>query len=264
MLRVFLLLLIFSTSVVRADDNFLDFGDKEFAKLKTEESKWFVKSGLEYIAYRSMMPDYKGEHETFKEGQIHDVVGYGLGIGREFYFTNGFSSSFSIGLTYAKTLSREAGQAHPDIDLEVATTRKGHYITSIEAQGSLNYLFDFTVVDVQPFIEGSVGVGQAELEFQYQREPVDGTADDAEDYDVTSEENFTYTKVSLGLNLISYKGLTSYFKVTSALMIILDREIKGDSNVSGTNTVIDLDSKDNNLNETVTMTMASVGLGYMF
>lgn len=246
-----------------ADDNFLSFGNKNYAEEKTEKGKWFLKTGMEYLRYQSTFPEYSGKHEEFEENEQEDIWGYGLYFGREIYFGAGISSSITIGAAYHKTLNKEVAKAAEDIDFDVANTRRGHQVLSYEATMSINYLFDNKIVDVQPFIEGGIGLGNARIEKYYQRKPVESTAA-AEEYDVVTEEKFTYTKLSIGVNFISFEGISSYFKVSTILTNISERETTGDSNLFGTTAQVTYDSNETGLNETLSMTMASIGLGYMF
>lgn len=262
-LLLFISLFLISFSSVWSAEKFLNFGDKKFAKEKTEKGKWFIKNGLEYIKYRSTFPAFKGKHEDFKKNEEEDIFGYGLSFGREVYFGAGISSSISIGGFYSKTLNKELGQAAENIDLEIANIRRGHQILNYEGLLSLNYLFDNKVVDIQPFIEGAIGVGSAKVEKEYRRRPVENAAA-AENYNVVTEENYAYTKISLGLNVILFNGLTSFFKVSSTLMNINERKTVGNSNIFGTTSVVDHSNKEKKLDESVTMTMASIGMGYMF
>jgi hypothetical protein len=262
--KLFILLLALSTLNLSAKEaGFLNFGNKDFAKEKSDKSKWIIKSGVEHIAFQANLPEFEGIHQKFEKGDVEDIVGYGITFGREFYFGAGFSSSITLGLTYAKTLSRFSGKATPDIDEELAYTRKGHHVSSGEIQGSINYIFDYKIVDIQPFLEGSFGVGSASLDYRYHREPI-GTADKSEDYNVRSHENYTFTKASLGVNLIAYNGLISYLKLTTAMVVVSDREINGTTNIAGSNTIVDVSSDEKNLGEKSSVTMASLGIGYMY
>ena len=45
----------------------MNFGDKEFSEKKSEESKWFFKTGAEYIRYQSTFPAFDGLQEKFEE-----------------------------------------------------------------------------------------------------------------------------------------------------------------------------------------------------
>lgn len=250
------------TSIAYSEEGFLDFGNQNFAREKTFESKWVFKLGADYLAYQTKLPEYKGMHDSIREGEIEDVVGVGLGFGRDFYLGAGLSTTLGFSLTYAKTLQQEIGGAD-GLDVDVASTRKSHLISMGEVQGSINYMFDNKTVDIQPFIEASFGVGRTELEYEYKRAPIGG-ATEAEFYNVSSEEFYNFAKASIGMNIISFNGLVTYIKVTTAKLFINERNIKGDSNVAGTLAVESLDSENKKLSEEVSITQASLGLGYMF
>lgn len=253
------------TVSVQAEDGFLEFGSQNFTQEKAKTSKWSFKTGAEYIGYKTNLPEFRGVHDSIRGGEIADVLGLGISFGRDFYLGAGFNASIGIGGTYAKTLARELSNAASDLDVEIANTRKSHLILTGELQGSLGYTFDNKVIDIQPFIEGSIGLGRAELDYQYNREDIesDGTSD--ETYKVNSEEVFTLTKLSLGVNFISFKGLVTYVKVTTAMLTINERKVDGRSNIAGTADIVDLDTpKQKKLDEVSFVTMASLGLGYLF
>ena len=264
MKNLFIIIFLCSySSAILADMDFLNFGNKNFAKDKTEQGKWFFKTGMEYLRYRSTFPEFSGQHEGISKNEEEDVWGYGIYFGRELYFGAGISSSITLGAAYHKTLNKELAKAAEDIDYDVANTRKGHQVLTYEATITLNYLFDNKVVDVQPFIEGGLGVGNARIEKYYQRKPVPDAAS-AEEYDVVTEEVFTYTKIGIGMNIISFEGFASYFKVSTILTSISERNTKGDSVAYGTTTPVSYDTKKKDLNESASMTTASIGIGYMF
>lgn len=263
MTKLSLIIFLFLTSsIAYSEEGFLNFGNQNFANEKVFESKWVFKLGLDYSAYRTKLPEYKGMHDSIKEGEIEDVVGLGVGFGRDFYLGAGFSTTLGFGLTYAKTLQQEIGGAD-GLDVDVASTRKSHLITMGEVQGSINYMFDNKTVDIQPFIEASFGVGRTELDYEYKRAPIEN-AEGAEFYNVSSEEFYNVAKASIGMNIISFNGLVTYIKVTAAKLFIHERNIKGNSNVAGTLDVKNLNSNDDKLKEEVSITQASLGLGYMF
>lgn len=241
----------------------MDFLNFDNIKIDYEKSHWFFKTGLEYIKYESTFPEFEGQHETIEENEQQDIFGYGLYFGREFYFGKGVSSSLTLGGFVSKTISKDIGKAARDIDFDMATVRRAHQIGQAEATLSLNYLIDNEVLDVQPFIEGGLGVGSATIEKQYQREPVEG-ASFAEDYDVKTEEQYTFSKISVGANVIASNGVSSYFKVSMMTTLISERETTGDSNAYGTTTVVNQDKSEENLTDTSNMLMASIGLGYLF
>jgi len=245
------------------EDNFLSFGNKNFAKEKSKKSKWSFKTGAEYIGYKGSLPRFVGVHDTIRNGDLQDVLGIGFSFGREFYLGRGFALGLGLGLTYAKTLSRDISNAASDLDIEIANTRRSHLFTTGEIQGSISYLFDNKFVDIQPFVEGAMGIGFAELDYEYNREPEDGANSD-ENYRARSDEAFALTKFSLGLNLISYKGLVTYIKVTTAMLLINNRDIDGSVKPAGVTGRTDLSSSSGDIEETSFLTMASLGLGYLF
>lgn len=261
-----ILFLSMTKMTIANDDDFLMFGDKNFAKEKSEKSKWAFKSGMEYIQYKSSLPEYDGKFETVKKGENHDVFGFGLGIGREFYLGKGISSTFLISGVYQKSLDKTIGKAAEDIDYDLSNIRDANYLYTYEASLSLNYLIDNSVIDVQPFVDFGMGVGYAEVEKEYtkKKEAIADSDNTTEDYDVRTKEDFLFSRIGLGMNFIHFKGLISYVKVSSLIRKITERRTKGSSNLSGTTAVVTYDSKETSIDEIDSLITAQIGMGYMF
>lgn len=245
-------------------DNFLNFGDAEFSKESSEKSVWIFKSGLEYLKYESSLPEYSGVHEGIEKGDKRDLWGLGISFGRDFYLTSGLSSTFSLDVSYFKSLDKENAKAAEDIDLDIANVRDGHFVYTAGGSLALNYLIDYKLVDVQPFIEFGAGLGKAEVEKDYTKKSLTQTATDVENYSAKTVENFTYSSMSLGVNFISYKGITSYIKGTAKQIVILNRESTGKLQALGSTTFTSLDNEEKDLSESKTMLSASLGLGIAF
>lgn len=265
MTKLSLIILVFlSVCTAFGDEGFMNFGNTEFSKTKTLESKWVFKLGTESMRYQLTLPEFEGEDDSFQEKSFEDIIGMGLGFGRDFYLGAGFSFNLGLGLTYINTLNQDKGGAE-DLEIEVSSTRKKLLYTSGEVTAAISYIFDNKYVDIQPFIEGSAGIGRTEINYKYQRLPIGGDIN-SELYNVDSLEEFSLAKVGIGLNLIGYRGLISYLKVTTAKVFFNKRTISGESNLYGTNDVISYDTsgKESEVDDEATVTMASLGIGYMF
>ena len=263
--KLFLILFLcgYTLNSFGIEDNFLSFGNDKFSKEKAKKSKWSFKVGAEYIGYKASFPAFSGINDSLRGDELQDVLGIGFSFGREFYLGHGFAFGLGLGITYAKTLSRNISNAAADLDVKIANTRRSDLITTGEIQGSISYLFDNKLVDIQPFLEGAIGFGAAKLDYEYNREDLENNGMD-ESYRANSDEVFTITKLSLGLNLISYKGLVSYIKVTTAMLLYSDQDIEGRFKPAGTTTITDLTPADDAEEKTSFVTMASIGLGYLF
>lgn len=247
-----------------AADNFLEFGDVNFGRDFKEKSKWIFKLGSETIHYVSKFPEYKGEHVTVESEEADNVNGYGLSLGRDFYLGGGVSTSFQISGLYSKTLDKVTGKAAKDINIDFSEVRTAHQMTAYEASFALNYLFDYKVVDIQPFIEFGAGAGEVLNQKEYHRRGFPSETEGSEEYNVSVKEKFALTRLSIGINFISYKGLMSYIKVSSVPIFITKRETDGRTNLKGTAVYQDVSSKDSSLNEKQNLTMISIGIGSYF
>jgi hypothetical protein len=248
------------------DIDLLETGNKNFKAEKSEESKWLFKIGMEYMKYPTALPNYTGENESVKFGEQKDISGLGLGFSREFYITSGFSTNLSLGTFYFKTLDKKIGQASKEYDIEIASVRDGYYVYGYDASISVNYTFENKVVDIQPFIEFGVGAGHGEIEKKYKRDNITNNASSTigeEKYDVVSDENFTFTKASLGINFVGYKGLMSFIKVSSMMMNKTDRKTKGTTSIEGGGDIA-VETNETELSETEVVTTAQLGIGYFF
>lgn len=260
----FSIFMMFLPAHLLAADNFMEFGDVNFGRDFKEKSKWLVKAGSENYQYPTVLPKFKGEHESFSENELEEINGYGLSIGRDFYIGGGLSALITVGGYYAKTLDKVIGKAARDIDFDYSETRSSHFLQAYEASIALNYLFDYRVVDVQPFIEFGAGTGLNRVEKEYSTLGLEGETDSTEFYDVSVEEQFQFARLSLGINFISYKGLMSYFRFTSTTFIKSERDIEGSSNLRGSAVIVNYDDKEKDLSETETAAMVSIGIGRYF
>ena len=262
-MKVFLLTLFILPSVFAADE-FLEFGDKEFAIKKTEKSKWTIRSGFQFIDYPLALPEFNGQHNNTTEDDTAGTYGISIGLGREFYWGAGLSSTLLFSGAYHKSIVKESGQAAEDIDVEVSNTRLDSQVVTYEGSLSLNYLFDYKVVDIQPFIEFGAGAGAANIEKKYTRKELPTETNGSELYFARSEEDFIYSRLALGVNIIAYDGFVSYLKLNSYQMVKQSIEITGESNAFGSATTNNLNSEDKDFNQTVQVYSASLGMGYMF
>ncbi|MBT4792230.1 MAG: hypothetical protein HON90_11715 [Halobacteriovoraceae bacterium] len=262
-----LVLFIFSFTIMTfsySEDNFLEFGNVDFGRNFKEKSKWTLKSGLSYIRYPSAFPDLEGVHESIDGVEFNELNGYSLSIGRDFYIGNSFSSELSIRGHYARTIDKVVGYATEEIKVEFAETRTAHQFSALEAVFALNYIFDYKVIDLQPFFEIGLGSGTSESEKQYSRVGLPTETEGSESYDASVSEKFSFSQISLGLNLISYKGLMSYIRFSSMQMVKTFRETTGTNKVKGAATIFDISSKESSLNESENVSVVSIGIGRYF
>lgn len=264
-MRLLLLLSLFSVPVIAADE-FLEFGDKNFAAEKTGESKWTLRSGFQYIDYPMSLPAFKGEHDETTAKDTTGIYGLNIAVGREFYLGAGISSTFLLSGNYYKSINKEVGIAAQDVDVDVSNTRIDSQLQTYEASISLNYLFDNPTFDIQPFAEFGMGAGRANIEKDYARKALPNETNGSEKYYVRSQEDFLYSKASLGVNIIAFNGLISYFKITGYAIAKQEIELEGESKLHESAVTESLDNtiKSDDIDEIDQVYSATVGMGYLF
>lgn len=262
-MRHLIAFLLFCSSAFGVDE-FLEFGDKNFAKNKTEKSKWTIRSGFQFIDYPLALPEFDGQHDNTTENDTAGTYGVSFGFGREFYWGAGLSSTLLFSGSYYKSIVKNVGQAAEDIDVEVSNTRLDSQVAMYEASLSLNYLFDNKVVDLQPFVEFGMGAGLANIEKEYTRKELPTETNGAESYFARSEEDFIFSRVALGLNLIAFDGFVSFLKLNAYQMVKQSIEVTGESNAFGSATINDLNSEDKDFNQSEQVYSAALGMGYLF
>ena len=252
---IFLSLFVISTSAFSAE--FLEFGDKSFQAKKLNSSRWVFDMGADYFDYQAYLPSYDGEHQTIKEDNTYGLYGVSLNFGREFNIAGGLSSTIKLGTFFNKTIESSTGKASEDVELDLASSKDDHQILGAQAALDVNYLIETSVINLQPFIGMAVGRGQSNFTKVYRFEGLSGASLPAEDYKVSSEETFNFTKATVGLKLISKTGFLSFIQASQINYVKENRKLSG--KIDGTK----LDS-DTNINEENSTIIGTIGFGYLF
>jgi hypothetical protein len=256
--------LLLSASVMAAGPtkkSFLEFGDEGY---ETNQSKWSLNVGVDYMQYPTSLPSFKGVHQTVKDDTQMDTYGLNLNFGREMQIGGGLSTTLRIGGFYHNTFNTDVGKASKDIDIDLANTKTNHLVYGGEVGLSLNYMIETSVVNIQPFIEGAVGTGQAQVTKEYLFKGLTVADSDDEYYDMKSNENFAFNKIGLGVNFISSYGFTSFVKVSRTGLGISERKLKGKTKQTDSSTINNINSNEKNLQEEFEVLAASVGIGFLF
>lgn len=265
MKKICFLVSIITLSIQAGASEFLEFGAKDFKSKKLKDSKLIFDVGANYMAYPTTLPAFQGAHETIKAQDDYEVYGLGMAFGGELYFGAGFSSTIKVGGFYSKTLNEVTGQAAKDIDIDLAKSSSSHMVYGTEASGSLNYLFETKSVGIQPFVEFGVGTGIADIEKTYEYKGLASSSNpNPEFYNIDLEENFNFARTSVGVNFISATGIVSYVKLSRLGMVVNKREYKGSIQTANDSSRQSQNGKFDDLNESVELMMASLGLGFMF
>jgi hypothetical protein len=263
MLKVLFITTIVSLSSF-ASDEFMEFGERGYFAKNKNESKMLFELGANYFDYPSGLPQFDGKHENYSEGQSVGIYGLALALGWEQHLAGNFSSTIKLGGFYNETVDKTKGNAGDGIDLDLASIQSKHQLYGVEASISLNYLIDNSVLPVQPFVAIGLGQGHSTMDEEYDFKGVTGSVD-PENYDVSVEDTFTSTKITLGVNFISASGITSYIKASSTSVLVSERESNIDISINSVDDSRNTNGSDKeNVNETNSTITYAMGLGILF
>jgi hypothetical protein len=254
---------LFLTSAVAED--FMEFGSKNFKADQFQKSSWVFSLGYSYLEWDTVMPEYDGSFDDIADESTSYMSGVNLDFGRQFYVSSNFSATLKIILGYHVSLEEITSQAAKDLDLDLAELDVNHEIFTGEVALSLGYLYETELVGIQPFAEFSLGTGTSRVDRDYKYDGLTGSADvpNKEHYKVVAEESFLFSKASVGVTFIGWKGITSYIKLSAMTVNKTEREFSGSYKTqSGAETSVDEKFKD--LDDTETLVTGSLGFGYLF
>lgn len=255
-MKIFILFSLLVSSSLMAQE-FLEVGDRTFQSQKINSSRWIFDMGADYFNYQAFLPSYDGQHQDIKDDNTYGLYGVSLNIGREFNLTGGLSSTIKLGTFFNKTIESSTGKASDDVDLDMASTKDDHQILGAQASLDVNYLIETDLINLQPFIGMGGGRGQSNFTKVYKFDGLSGASLPAENYNVTSEETFNFTKATVGLKLISKKGILSYIQASQINYVKDNRKLSG--KIDGTKI-----NSDESINEETSTIIGSIGFGILF
>ncbi len=243
---------------------FMEYGSKDFKKNKLHKDKWIFETGINFIEYPTSLPSFEGTHESVKEDSKSEIYGMTVGFGREFLLGAGFSTALKANIFYSKSDQNDTGQGAEDVDIELSENKITNTAYGSDISISINYLFENKVINVQPFAEFGAGVGASSLKRDYSFRGVTGSSisPDPELYDVVVDEEFNYNKVSLGVNFISLRGITSYIKASRLGLAVSSRKTSGSIRTQG-NSEVDAQGS-SQAKDSLEVLSASLGIGFLF
>lgn len=266
-MKKFVFFIIFTSITLMAQGSeFMEFGAKDFKSKKMNKSKWVFDLGASQINYPTKFPnEFKGAYDTVKKEHDYESYGIQLGFGGELNLGAGISSTLKLGGFYSKNLNSVKAQASEDIDLDLASTSLSHVVYGGEASLSLNYLFETKSLGIQPFIEFGVGSGVTDIKRTYDYKGLSGSSyPDPEYYEMNIDEKFDFSRMSVGVNFISARGLVSYFKASRLAMVVSERKYEGKIQSATDTDKVPYSDKLTDLTDSFDMLMGSVGLGFRF
>ncbi len=246
-------------------DDFMEFGSKEFKAEQFQKSSWVFNMGYTYIEWDTTMPEYDGSFDDIEDESISYMSGILFDFGRQFYISSNFSATLKLIIGYYVSLEEITSQAAEELDLELAELDLTHEIFTGEVALSLDYLYETSLVGIQPFVEFSLGTGKSRVDRNYKYDGLTGSPDapNPERYKVVSEETFLFSKASVGVTFIGWKGITSYIKFSAMTINKTEREFSGYS-LTQAGTEQSEDNKNKDPDYTETLLTGSVGFGYLF
>lgn len=257
---IFLFLLTLSSSFA-AEKSFMSFGNLDY---ETRESNWVFNIEVNQFSLPVTLPKFEGKYfEMDHKTKSNSTTGLGMYAGANVHLFYGLSSTLKVGGLYHQTLDNTLSKASKEVDLDFANKRKKNNAQALEMSLSLNYIFETSFINIQPFIEAAKGQGSASLEHQYNfvGENFDILSDD-EIYDISINQNFKYQRNSLGINFINNLGMISYLKVSQYSLDISYRKIKG--------SIKNTSSKSQTINKKLPrvlekdLILYSAGIGFLF
>lgn len=236
------------------NDSFLDFGSRNFEKI---DSHFFYNIG---IGYHELQSDhtFKGKHKEYEKNDNEFMKGIDLGIGRDYNWIGKFSTSLSLSAFYAKNDDQITNKASEDVPEDVSTLRDLATIYGGGAEFAIKYQISTESLNWQPFV--AIGVGQATIvmEKNYEYDAVE-----KENYNVEMKDSTIFTSQSVGLNVISKKGLFSYLKYSRTQYNLLTRKSEGYYKKADDDKETKVKDTDRT-SETNAYNSYALGMGYMF
>lgn len=250
------------TNTYASTSQFLDFGNSDY---ETRKSNWIF--NVEYSNFETpvIFPAYDGVHFDLDGKQENfESSGLGLSWGGNIHLFSGLSTTLKLGGMLHKNLTETEGKAAKNIDINMANEVQNFQVGALEASMSLNYIYETSVINIQPFVEVAQGRGMGEYEqnYNFKASKLDSAKQD-ESYDMTLSQNFQYQRASIGINFINAIGISSYFKVSKSQVTTLDRKIEG-SYKTTTSALQNVKEEQKNLNQKGEITSMSLGIGFLF
>ena len=214
-----------------SESGFMEFDSKPSEEFKVKRSKWLLDFGMKYINYEADLAAFEGEHVSVSDKESISTYNVNLGFGREFYIAGGVSFSIKASGYFGDNDFEKSGNAAEDIDFQVSSYREKFELLGQEASASLNYIFENSIMHIQPFVEFAVGRAEATISKIYNDKGVTSTpptSDDyaAQNYSYVATEKFTYSRFGVGINFLSNYNLNSYIKASQNSFKLDEREIE--------------------------------------
>lgn len=237
--------------------SFFEMGNEERVFKNNRSHNQFITevSAIEYTPGLDFQTEQK---EIIRERQL--TPGVMLGLAREMRITNGFSWTLGAGAFYNKSWKEEIDKASPNLDAVVSNYKRDTELIGGQVNLNINYQIETSLALLQPFFGVAYGQGRATTDVFYNYDL--GPTSVQESYDGIVEEDFSYIKYGLGLNIIGSNGLFSYFSVYQNNYQINERSEKATKKENGGSTQIVDATK--TINEAAKYLSVNIGVGYRF
>lgn len=232
--------------------------ENETKMVNLEKSNTQLITEFSVIEYTPGLTFNSSQQQLVKERQL--TPGLMLGLAREMSLKNGFSATIGAGAFYNKSWKEQIDKASPNLDEIVKNYKRDTELVGGQVNLNVNYLLNTSFATLQPFIGVAAGAGVANTDVNYTYDL--GPSSIQESYKGTVEEDFNFLKYGLGINVISQKGILSYFSVYQNQYSVNKRSEKATKKENGATSQIVNTTK--NVNELTRYLSLNIGIGYRF
>lgn len=232
------------------------------------QSHWLTTFGFETMKYPTEY-EFKGVKQNYSPNDT-EMFGGRLGFGGEIHLGVGFHTATKLEGYYYGSLFNKRKTASSEYPNVTTSSRKDtSSIYGGDVSQSLSFMFnmktknpfmgEWTYLTIEPFVEAGLGLGQAHNRRRYFTD----LSSVNEEYKATFTDQFTTTKLSVGMNFISMTGYFLYLKATQYDMNITNRTINTYVRQNGQAGVQNPEQKLKNVS-TDPVVVYAIGGGYKF
>ncbi len=237
MKKIIPLIVLFSSPVIFANETVRTELQNRYG-YTPRGNHWISTFGFETTKYPTAY-NFNGAKQTYRPNEI-ELFGGRLGFGGEIYLGKGFHTATKLEGYYFGSLFSKKKTASPEFkDVTTSSRKDTSSLYGGDISQTLSFMFDmktknpfmgeWTYLAVEPFVEAGIGMGRAHNRRKY----ITDLASVNEQYKASVSDEFTTTKLAVGINFISTSGYFLYLKATQYDYNINKRTIKSYSQPNG-------------------------------